>query len=571
VSFAQRLLLGSLALLLIYIVVVVALSGDRLASQLERLTIDRLARDARMVALDWDSGAEPDALADTAGAVLGMRVTLIGPDGRVLGDSDEPPSQLPALENHSTRPEVRAALDSGVGWARRASASIGRDQLYVAVRAPFGVARVSIDPGEVETIVRRAQWTILMASIIALVAVAVLGMLFARGVARPLTELRDVAQALAAGDLSRRPALAASGEVGDLGAAIHRMAEQLDSRMRALETDEVLLAATIESLSEGVVIVDDRRRVVRANDAARRMLGLDETLPFPAERLPRDRPLRDALAEALSGAATDETELPLGARTLLVRAKPLGATAGAVVVVRDVTAARRLEATRRDFVANVSHELKTPLTVISGFAETLHDEAIEPAQRRRFAEAIQTSAQRMQRVVDDLLDLSRIESGGWKPSPAPIDLAAFVGDALLACRPTAERKGIALDASIPRDATTVVADGTAVRQILSNLIDNAIRYTAAGAVTVFAERTAGGIWIGVRDTGVGIPREHLPRIFERFYRVDAARSREAGGTGLGLAIVKHLTEAHGGTVRAESAPGRGTTIAAFFPDAVTPA
>jgi signal transduction histidine kinase len=570
VTLAQRLLLGSLALLLIFILAAVALSGDRLAAQLERLTIDRLARDARLIALQWTPGRDPDALADTTGVVLDLRVTLIGPDGRVLGDSEEPPSQLPALENHLTRSEVRAALDSGIGSARRESASIGRDQLYVAVRAPAGVARVSIDPREIDAIVRRAQWSVLTAGSIALLAVAVLGVLFARGVARPLTELRDVAQSLASGDLSRRPALAASGEVGDLGAAIHRMAEQLDSRMRAMEADELLLAATIESLSEGVVIIDGRRRVVRANDAARRLLGLVEPLPFPIERMPRERPLRDALAEALAGGSTDEMEVPFAGRMLLVRATPL-ARDGAVLTVRDVTAARRLEATRRDFVANVSHELKTPLTVIGGFAETLRDDDVDPTSRRRFAEAIQGSAHRMQRVVDDLLDLSRIESGGWKPSATALDAAAAIGDALLPFRPAAERKRITLDAEIAPGLTTVYADPTALRQILSNLIENAIRHTAEGSVIVAASQAPNGVRIAVRDTGIGIAPEHLPRIFERFYRVDAARSREAGGTGLGLAIVKHLIEAHGGTVHAESVPGRGTTITVQFPSPVTAA
>jgi signal transduction histidine kinase len=173
--------------------------------------------------------------------------------------------------------------------------------------------------------------------------------------------------------------------------------------------------------------------------------------------------------------------------------------------------------------------------------------------------------------VDDLLDLSRIESGGWKPSPARLDLAAVIGDALLPCQPSAERKGVVLDVELPPHLTTIHADPTALRQILGNLVDNAIRYTTDGRITAFAEPAPGGVWIGVRDTGIGIASEHLPRIFERFYRVDAARSREAGGTGLGLAIVKHLTEAHGGRVRAESTPGRGTTITAFFPSAVTAA
>lgn len=570
-SLARRLLLGSLALLLTLVFLVVTLGDDRMRNPIERLVQDRLEREARLVAIDWSVSQDPDALADTAGAVLGVRVTLVAPDGRVVGDSDESADQLAQLENHGARPEIREALESGAGRARRASTSVGRDQLYSAVRAPLGVVRLSIDPATVDAIVRRAQWSIVSVAAIALAVAGALAMLFARGIGRQLTELRDVAQALASGDLSRRPVLAAPGEVGELAGAVHRMAEQLDSRMRAMERDELLLAATIESLSEGVIVVDSSRRVIRANDAARYLLGVDDSPPFPSERLPRDRMLRDALAEALDGGTTDEMEIAFGDRILLLRAKSLK-DGGAVLAMRDVTASRRLEATRRDFVANVSHELKTPLTVISGFAETLLDEDEEPAQRRRFAEAIQASAHRMHRMVDDLLDLSRIESGGWKPAPTALDASAIVGDTLLPYRPAAEQKGITLDVEIAPDVQTVSADATALRQVVSNLVDNAIRHTAAGgSVTAFARAEDNGVWIGVRDTGVGIAPAHLPRIFERFYRVDAARSRAGGGTGLGLAIVKHLTEAHGGRVRAESVNGRGTTIAAFFPSGVTTA
>ena len=565
-SLAQRLLLGSLALLLAFILAVVALSGARMAAPLERLAVDRLERDARLVALDWSPTDDPDSLADTAGALLGMRVTLVAPDGRVIGDSEQPRDQLAALENHAGRPEIRAAIDSGVGWSRRTSTSVGRDQLYVAVRGPHGIARVSLDPNDVDAIVRRAQRSVLAAGAVALLIAAVLAVLFARGVTRPLIELRDVARGLAAGDLTRRPALAAPGEVGELAAAVHRMAEQLDSRLRALEREDGLLTATIDSLAEGVVVVDGARQIVRINASARRILGLEDPLPFPAERLPRDRQIRDALAEALDGGTMEETEVALSGRTLLLQSRPLS-DHGAVLALRDVTVARRQEATRRDFVANVSHELKTPLTVISGFAETLLDEEIEAKQRREFAGTIHANARRMQRLVDDLLDLSRIESGGWEPNAVRLEVAPAIHEVLEPFRSAAAAKGIVLEASIASGTDAVHADATALRQIMSNLVENAIRHTSSGRVTVFAEPERDGVWLGVRDTGTGIAPEHLPRIFERFYRVDAARSRAAGGTGLGLAIVKHLTEAHGGRIRAESVPGRGTTIAAFFPTA----
>jgi signal transduction histidine kinase len=229
---------------------------------------------------------------------------------------------------------------------------------------------------------------------------------------------------------------------------------------------------------------------------------------------------------------------------------------------------RRLETIRRDFVANVSHELKTPLTAVSGYAETLLDEGIPPEQRRRFVETIRDNAWRMQRIVDDLLDLSRIESGGWRPNVGRVDVAGVVRDVFTAVQSTADGKGLRLISEIPRDAAFVPADPTAFRQVVSNLVENAVRYTNGGSITLRTRVGAAGVWVDVRDTGVGIAPEHLPRIFERFYRVDSGRSREQGGTGLGLAIVRHLVDAHGGRVEAASVVGRGTTISVLFPNRI---
>ena len=234
----------------------------------------------------------------------------------------------------------------------------------------------------------------------------------------------------------------------------------------------------------------------------------------------------------------------------------------------DLTPLRRLETVRSDFVANVSHELKTPLTVVGGFAETLGDDALEPEVRQQFAAAILSNTRRMQRIVDDLLDLSRIESGGWTPNPATIDIESLAVDVLAGMRTRGAAKGIALRVDVEPQAMAIEADPTALRQVLTNLVDNAVRHTTAGEVVVQARASNGGVAVSVRDTGAGIRTEHLARIFERFYRVDTARSRDEGGTGLGLAIVKHLVEAHGGRVRAASELDRGTTIEAWFPQKV---
>lgn len=564
---AQRLLLGAILIVTVFLVVAVTLSGQRLRTQLQQLTTTQLATEARLVAQQWEPQTEADLLADSAGAALRERVTLVDSGGAVLGDSEFSGAALSALQNHNDRPEIIEARRSGTGSSLRLSPSEGDEELYVAVTAGGGrIARVSITTARLEDIVARARRDVIVSAIIALIIAVALAAVFSRQVSRPVTQLRDVATAIAAGDLSRRPVLSAPGEVGELSLAIQRMSEQLSSRLQALQDEDELLGALVESLDEGVVAVDRHRRVIRINHSGRQLLDARAEVPFSVDLLPRDRVLAEALASALRGDVVERVETRLGRRTIALTARPLG-VGGAVLALFDLTSLRRLETVRRDFVANVSHELKTPLTAIRGFAETLTTELSADAHHAQFAETIRTNAERMQNLIDDLLDLSRIESGGWAPTPARIDLAAAAEEAAAAYRDDAGKRGSRIEISIDPSATSLQADPVAVRQALGNLIENAVRYTpGGGAITVFSRSEDGRVVIGVRDTGSGIPREHLPRIFERFYRVDPARSRAAGGTGLGLAIVKHLVEAHGGHVRAESEVGRGTTVSLVFPD-----
>jgi two-component system phosphate regulon sensor histidine kinase PhoR len=566
VKLAERLLAGSFVIVSVLVLAVVAIAGGRLRARLAAEQRAELLRDARLVGTQWRPGIDTDQLADTAGRALGYRVTLIGPGGAVVGDSEFDGDALRRLENHGTRPEILAARSDDVGSATRFSASAGDEELYVAVRhAPLGFVRVSIGTQRFEQIVRGAQRDVVYSSLIALAGTLVLAWLFSRTVSRPVTELRDVASAIAAGDLSARPALSAPGEVGDLALALHRMTEELATRLGALREEDALLTALVDSLNEGVLALNDRGEVVRINERGRGFLRIAAPVPFPAEILPRNATMREAIEAALGGEATEPAELQIAGRTLAITARPL-TVGGAVVALFDLTAIRRLEVVRRDFAANVSHELKTPLTVVNGFAETLlQDEDLSREQRRHFAETIVANATRMQRIVDDLLDLSRIESGSWMPDPAAVDAGSLVRDVFTTVERDAQAKGLSLVAEIDA-GRRVHADPTALRQVLCNLVENAVRYTSSGMVTVRADDGRGGTWIRVRDTGVGIAAEHLSRIFERFYRVDPSRSRSDGGTGLGLAIVKHLVEAHGGRVQAESQPGVGTTVSAFFPD-----
>ncbi len=451
---ANRLLLYSVALIGALTLLIVVVIDNRLHRRIERDTIDQLGREARLVSTQWTPDIQPESLAHVAGAALDHRVTLIRRDGVVIGDSDFAPEQLVRLENHAGRPEVIGALARGMAWARRRSPSRGDEELYVAVRAGRGAVRVSMPTQAADEVFDSARLDVIKAGLAAIAIAAVLGLLFARNVSRPVIALRDVARALARHDFRPRAEIRAPGEVGELALALTQLSAQLEA----------------------------------------------------------------------------------------------------------------LETTRRDFVANVSHELRTPLTIVGGFAETLLDDDTPPDVRRQFAQTIFANTCRMQRIVDDLLDLSRVESGGWTPRPAHTDVRGAISEALALVRDTATRKHVQLGADVPDDADTAVVDRTALRQVLANLTENAIRHTpSGGSVTVFTQRERGGIRVGVRDTGGGIAPEHLPRVFERFYRVDAGRARDEGGTGLGLAIVRHLAEAHGGHVDARSVLGEGTEISVFLP------
>ena len=562
---AHRLLLQSLAIVAVMVVSVVVIIDNQLHSSITDQATHDLAGEARLLAAEWRPGVDPDALADEAGVATGHRITLIDSTGRVVGDSEFDGLALQQLENHSNRPEVIAARKNGLGSARRMSPSTGEEQLYVAVKAPSGIARVSVTTKTIEEIFDRARSGVIAAGLISFLLAAVLALLFSRAVSRPITELRDVARSIAAGERKRHPALAAPGEVGDLADAIYRLAEQLEGRLSALAAEQSILTALVETLNEGVIAISPDHEVVRINETGLRLLSIHRPVPFGLDFLPRETTLRSAIARALDGTETEPEEVVIGDSTLSLTARPL-VNGGAVVALFDLTPIRKLEAVRRDFVANVSHELRTPLTIVGGFAETLQDPDIPARKRTEFARTIFSNTQRMQRIVDELLDLSRIESGHWKPRPQRVRVADAAGEVFTRVGATAKSKSIALETVIGRNAETVYADRTALEQILLNLVENALRHTPEGGrVTIETAPARNGIDLTVSDTGGGIPPEHLPRIFERFYRADRGRAREDGGTGLGLAIVKHLVEAHDGSVQADSVVGSGTTIRIFFP------
>lgn len=564
-TFARRLVAGTILVLLVTVLVLVVAAERWLRADLERDVRANLERQASLLreALPADSMQWARFVA-RFGAAGGIRVSLIDRTGRVRADTDVPPADLSQVENHSRRPEVIAALAGGVGEAKRTSATVGSDLMYVAVSGGPGVLRVAMPLNQVDVLVERSQRSVLIAAFLALLLGIPLAWLAGRSITRPLTETAAAARTIAAGGTPRFPR---SG-IPDMDAmvgALRGMHEELEARFDQLRRKQAETGALVNAMVEGVISCDPRGRVLTANPAARRLLGYGGDLPLPPlQLLFHDKVAREAVDATLSGQTVPDREVQLDERTCLFSARPLP-EGGAVVVLHDLTDLRRLETIRRDFVANVSHELKTPLTSISGYAETLLADQAGDGMPRRFLETILANARRMQRLVDDQLDLSRIESGTWRPMPRTVGAEAAMRDVWASLE--APARGVpAFSVEVKRGAESLYVDPEALRQVLCNLYDNARRYTSVeGRVTARVAPDEGGVRISVMDTGSGIGTEHLPRIFERFYRADPSRSRAEGGTGLGLAIVKHLVESHGGRVWAESTLGMGTTISAWFP------
>jgi two-component system phosphate regulon sensor histidine kinase PhoR len=566
VTFARRLVLGTVLVLLFTILVLVWSAERSLRRNLESDVAHSLLREARLVraALPTDSAAWPAAVSRLA-MENGIRIALIDREGRIRVDSGELPD-TPAGSDPLADPDVPTALVTGGPTPVIRRDVGGTPRMYVALPGGPGVVALATSLSPVDETVRRAQGAVAGGAIIALAVGSLLALIAGRSITRPLGALVGASRAIAAGVLPRFPRSGVP-DIDVLVQALRQMHRQLADRFEDLRRERAETAALVESMTEGVIAADGRGRITTANAAARRLLGYGpkDNLPDLPE-LFRAKAAREVVDAVLAGTPVQNRELELSDSVLIVNARPLPA-GGAVLVLHDVTELRRLEAVRRDFVANVSHELKTPLTSISGYAETILADRPAPELERRFLGTIVSNSRRMQRLVDDLLDLSRIESGRWQPNTETVDVAASAREAWANLGERAAARGVEFAIEVPPDAVALDADPDAVRQVLTNLFDNSLRYTPGGGRITLRSRTDGaGVLLSVTDTGPGIASEHLPRIFERFYRADSSRSREEGGTGLGLAIVKHLVEAHGGRVWAESERGQGTTVYSWFPE-----
>lgn len=511
-------------------------------------------------------------------ASSGARLTVISTNGDVLSDSEEPPE---LMENHSGRPEVREALKTGRGTAIRYSETLKREMVYLAVShqdsptSSLLIIRFALPVKLLDEAVANFRQRLWIVSAIILILVGWLSLIFSRALGNRIERLKQFSQRVAAGDFRPLPGDRRNDELSDLAGTLNETAGRLDKTIAALTEERNQSAAILRSMAEGVAVVGSNQKLVFCNEAFRRALAIEASSPEgrPIVEVIRQPDLIGSINKALEGSESVRTELVIGTlrlRSFSITAAPVrtdSAIRGAVVVLHDISELRRLERARRDFIANISHELKTPLTAIQGFAETLLAGAIDDERNRlRFIEIIRSNSTRLARLTDDLLKLSRIEAGKFQPELQPVTIADIVDPCLEMFRLNAAAKNLSLQSEIPSDLPKIIGDALCLQEVLQNLLDNAVRYTpAGGSITLRAISGQGCIVLSVSDTGIGIPKADQERIFERFYRVDPARSRELGGTGLGLSIAKHLVEAHRGRIEVRSEIGKGSTFLIFLP------
>jgi two-component system phosphate regulon sensor histidine kinase PhoR len=486
------------------------------------------------------------------------RATVIDSSGRVLADSEADPA---TMENHAGRPEFASALRGQIGTATRSSHTVGVDFLYDAAPIPGGAVRLAHPLSAVRDANRQVRNDLLKSSAVATLIAAVLAFLATQSIGRRLARITDFAERVAAGDLSARIEEESSDEIAHVASALDKTARKLEEGFQTVEASRQTLETLLNSMQEAVIAVSEDGRVLWANQRMERLLPSGIRLGEPLVKSARDPEILGAVASALEtrDITVARAAKIFSGRIFDVTAAPMPG-GGVVAVLHDQTDVERVEKTRRDFIANVSHELRTPLTSIQGYAETVLDNESLTDSTREFLEIIRKNALRMSRLTEDLLVLARVESGerGFDlQSATPQEL---LEEAVQTFQEIADGRGIEL-VVMNTASSTVMVDRDAIHQVFGNLIDNAMKYGEGGRkILIGACDTKEGVQFYVRDFGAGISSEHLPRLFERFYRVDKARSRESGGTGLGLAIVKHVVRAHGGTIKAESELNHGSTF-----------
>jgi two-component system phosphate regulon sensor histidine kinase PhoR len=531
----------------------------------ERTLREQIERNLQQKTLMFAHRVEADrqhSLADITaqeGQAAGARATVIDPTGKVLADSEADPS---TMENHAHRKEFVSALAGQLGMDERSSHTLGVPFVYVAAPVSGGAVRLAYPLPEIEITDRPLRKALFWGSLSAFVFAVMVAAAASHYVGRRLQRIVTFAERVASGDLTARIASTSTDEIGQVAAALDKTARRVEESYARVQTSQRELETLLNSMQDAVIAVDADGHVQWANRGMNRLLPHAPRLNAPLIDSVRDP---DFLA-AIQKAARDQvvssarSNTIASGRTFDVTAAPMPG-GGAVAVLRDLTETERMEKSRRDFIANVSHELRTPLTSIQGYTETLLDGPLADNHVREFMEIIRKNAIRMTRLTEDLLTLARVESGEQRFGIQRVSPEELLQDALESFNDVARSYGVELVVENSVPAANVNADREAIHQVFSNLIENALKYAASGKKVILGARVAErGVEFYVRDFGPGISSEHLPRLFERFYRVDKARSRESGGTGLGLAIAKHIVLAHEGTIRAESELNHGSSF-----------
>ena len=521
-----------------------------------------------------------NALADSLGMKVGSRLTIIGADGRVLADSELDPAGVKAMENHLERPEVAGALAGSASYDLRRSATLGKAMLYAAYPVNFSgrtgaVVRLAVPATQLDTMRSLLKKALAAALALALLLSLFLGLAVSAGFSRPFDKIVYASKKFASGDFSYRIQKDFHGEMGKLAETLNSMAASVEENLRRVEIQAQQLSAAFANMAEGVLVTGTDAKITALNPAMERLFSVKAAVSVskPLLEVIPNAGLSGMCARAISGGkpVAEEMELSVPVRGIFsVNASPIfmgGEVSGCLMVVHDITEVRRLEGKRRDFVANVSHELKTPLTAIRGYVETLLEGAIDDkAHALEFLGVIHAQSKRLDNIVSDLLKLSSLESYSVEVNKTEVGLKELADSLIAGLNSVFKAKKAAVSNAIPAELV-VSADPEKLGQVFVNLLDNAVKFSQENAkVEVSAVELPDSVKVIVKDNGIGIPPEHLPRVFERFYRADKARSREMGGTGLGLSIVKHVIDLHGGSVGVESSEGRGSEFWFTLPD-----
>jgi two-component system phosphate regulon sensor histidine kinase PhoR len=573
---------------LLLICVATGVVGIAAASRLRTSYLDQTERSlrhqadlaARLITPAMQAGDSYEAARQVRaiGAAAECRVTVVNADGTVLADNEADPAQM---DNHRLRPEIVAAAANGEGNSVRESGTLHEPLMYFARRvdpAP-GVApgqpyfiRLAVHLRDLNRHLRTLYAALAIAGVLAAAAAGALCYHFARRSSVPVVQLTHFAESLANGDLSKRVARTGAGEIATLSAALNTMADSLTQLIRQTQKDKGELLAILSGMIEGVIAVDNQLKVLLVNEAAGDLLGFAAGSAHGRLlwEVVRNEPVLRRVSDAITGTYRDTFQVgPIFGRHLEVTICPFPTEdpQGLVLVVHDATESVRYQELRKEFVANVSHELRTPLTAIKGFAETLRDGAMQdPVRGPQYLATIEKHADQLTNLVADLLDLSRLDDHPGIPGRVNLDVGTVIRRGVDMLAPQAEKKSQTLTMTVPAGLPQIQGDPDYLERALANLLENAIKYTPdGGRVSVSASANDGAIHIAVADNGIGIPTDDLPRIFERFYRVDRSRSREMGGTGLGLSIVKHVAQAHGGSIDVDSTPGVGSTFTLTLP------